>query len=242
MELFHTFLDRRYSVDQKLLNLSDLRSDEGLSGAGMFQTTTRMGKLFPVLTTILEKRFTTADQKREAFHSIMLNNNNLEDLQLVKTLAHTFPDLKNLDLSNNKFSSTKDLVAWKRQFRQLEHLIVTGNPFTSHEGWDKELLSWYPNLRFLNGQEVRTEAEIAAKLAASTGEVPKFDNPEALQQYFSNAQQAMVNYVSQETNMTAEYSRHCLTTAGWNLQAAAALFNEQRATLPADAFVVPTTI
>ncbi|KAF2786426.1 NTF2-like protein [Melanomma pulvis-pyrius CBS 109.77] len=162
IDLFKAFLERRYDANLKLLNLSSLATDEEVAKSGMFETESRQSKFFPVLMTICDRQMKNAEAKRDAIHSVTLSNNGLPNLGVVKELAITLPEIKNLDLSSNKFTSTKDLSAWKHKFRGLEHLILTDNPLeTSQPGWEQDIIKWFPRLRLLNGVQVRTEAQIA---------------------------------------------------------------------------------
>ncbi|KAF2468228.1 uncharacterized protein BDR25DRAFT_305211 [Lindgomyces ingoldianus] len=159
---FLQILGRRYNVAEKLLDLSTLATDEDIQKTGMFDKSSTSSKFFPALMAVLDKEIKTEAEKREAIHSVKLNDNNLSDLALVFDLAVTLPHIKNLDLSSNKFTNTKALGRWKNKFRNLEHIVITNNPLeVSQPGWEQELITWFPRLRQLNGQQVRTDAEIA---------------------------------------------------------------------------------
>jgi nuclear RNA export factor len=171
------FLERRYDAGQKLLNLSSIAEDEVMSAIGMFDSTTTQSKFFPVLMTIIERQLKTADERREAIQSITLSNNNLPHLGIVKDLAITLPRIKNLDLSGNKLSSTNDLVSFKQRLRDLDYLILSGNPLeTSQPGWEQEIIGWFPRLRILNGQTVRTDEQIARLDAPKQTPTPSTQN------------------------------------------------------------------
>ncbi|KAF2707587.1 NTF2-like protein [Pleomassaria siparia CBS 279.74] len=160
--LFIDFLERRYDASMKLLTLSDMAADEKIKESGIFDNPSRQSKLFPVLMAILERQLKTTEARREAIHSVTLSNNGLYNLDIVKELAYTLGHIKNLDLSHNNITSTKDLEAWKNKFRGLELLVLTGNPLeTSQPGWEQEIIKWYPRLRLLNGVQVRSDAQIA---------------------------------------------------------------------------------
>jgi nuclear RNA export factor len=161
IDLLKGFLERRYDTNTKLLNLSSITEDEKINAAGMFASTSRQSKFIPVLMTIIDQQLKTAEAKREAIQSVTLSNNNLPNVSLIRDIAITLPHIKNLDLSGNKFTSTRDLAPFKSKFRDLEHLIVSGNPFDPKSDWEKEIIKWYPRLRILNGQTVRTDAQIA---------------------------------------------------------------------------------
>jgi nuclear RNA export factor len=161
IELLKGFLERRYDTTTKLLNLSSIAEDEKMNATGMFENHNRQSKFIPVLMTIIDQQLKTTEQKREAIQSVTLSNNNLPNVSMIRDLAITLPHIKNLDLSGNKFSSLKDLLLFKSKFRDLEHLILSGNPIESRSDWEKEIIKWYPRLRILNGQTVRTDAQIA---------------------------------------------------------------------------------
>lgn len=75
VELLEGFLERRYDVSQKLLNLSSIADDEKVSASGMFNTHTTQAKFFPALMVIVDRQLKSVDQKREAIHSVTLSNN-----------------------------------------------------------------------------------------------------------------------------------------------------------------------
>lgn len=161
-QIFQDFLGRRYNADSKLLSLNALASDEELRAVGIFNTTTTQSKFFPALMKICEAQFQTAQEKKDTIESVTLAENNLSNIAPVTTLGQTFPDLKNLDLSGNKFESTSAMIGWRHKFRHLEHLILSNNPLEqSQPGWEVEILQWFPRLRMLNGAQVRTEEQVA---------------------------------------------------------------------------------
>ena len=156
-------LAKRYFQDTKLLNLSMLATDPDLMSMGIFNSTSTESKFFPALMKVWELNFNNPATKREAVESISLADNQLTSISVVTTLAQTFPDLKNLDMSNNAFKDAQALVAWRWKFRNLEFLDLTGNPFSADPSFKDTMLKWYPRLRFLNNLEVRTEADLAAQ-------------------------------------------------------------------------------
>lgn len=175
--LLEGFLDRRYDATSKLLNLSKIAEDEQVSAAGMFNSSSTQSKFFPALMAILNRRVKTATEKRDTFVSVTLSDNNLPNLGVVKDLGFTLPQIKNLDLSGNKFENTKDIITWKHKFRSLEHLILSGNPLESLQpGYEQEIVGWYPRLRILNGQVVRSDAQIAKLDAPKQKPVPSSQN------------------------------------------------------------------
>ncbi|KAI9734228.1 MAG: nuclear mRNA export, poly(A)+RNA binding protein [Cirrosporium novae-zelandiae] len=162
-ETMVAFLNRRYNASERFLDLSALGSDPQLMSVGMFSEASRVSKFFRVLMTICDAQFDTFKAKQAAVISVSLANNQLPDIANVITLARSFPALKNLDLSNNQLRTVDDLYGWKYKFRQLDHLIITGNPIESQLNYHEELLKWFPKLRMLNNIQVRSDEEIAQK-------------------------------------------------------------------------------
>ncbi|OJD18922.1 hypothetical protein AJ78_01108 [Emergomyces pasteurianus Ep9510] len=157
------FLEKRYSAPGKLLDLSQLGSDPDLLAMGMFDTTATESKFFPALMKICELTFNSPARRRELVQSVTLAHNKLANVSSVTTLSQTFPDLKNLDLSNNQFRDIQGLLAWRWKFRELDFLDLTGNPISAEPNFKDTMLKWYPRLRTLNNVLVRTAEEIAAQ-------------------------------------------------------------------------------
>ena len=161
-------LQKRYNPGDKFLDLSALGDDPDLKEIGAFDNV-MPEKLFKALMKICDDTFTSPQLKRDAVIVVSLARNSLTDVQQVYTLANTFPDLKQLDLSNNQIATVKALRKWKYMFRQLEGLLILDNPICHNEtGFGFELIKWYPRLQNLNHNQARTpeEAETAAAAAA----------------------------------------------------------------------------
>ena len=111
--------------------------------------------------------------KRDAIVSVSLAGNGLSNLTSVTALAQTFPDLRNLDLSANNFADLKGLESWRWKFRNLENLVLTGNPLEAQmSDYNVELLKWYPKLLTLNGVQIRTAEQVAAATEAANSPIP----------------------------------------------------------------------
>lgn len=163
-------LSRRYNVESKLLDLSQLGSDPELVNIGMFSTTSRESKFFPALMKICDNIFTTAKEKEEAIISVSLANNALPSISSVTTLAQTFPAIRNLDLSNNQLKNLTSLDGWRWKFRKLDHLILTGNPIEAEvPNYKDDMLKWFPSLTTLNKIQIRSLEETKA---AASGRLP----------------------------------------------------------------------
>ena len=162
-------LNKRYNEATRVLDLSALHLDPEFVDSGMFGTKEREAKFFEALMKIANDHFATSTQKREAVMSISLANNNLPDVGRVTALAQTFPDTKQLDLSGNQLDSLKSLEPWRRRFRALALLVLSGNPIdTQVPNYQEEIIRWYPNLQTLNGVQVRTEEAAAAASSRKT--------------------------------------------------------------------------
>ncbi|KAL4808668.1 hypothetical protein BDV18DRAFT_132875 [Aspergillus unguis] len=156
-------LSRRYYQQSKLLDLSKLATDPDLVAMGIFGTTSTESKFFPALMKVWELNFNDANARREAVESVSLADNQLANITVITTLSQTFPELKNLDLSNNNFSDAQALMGWRWKFRKLQFLDLSGNPFSSDPTFKDTMLKWYPELKTLNNTQVRTDEEIAAQ-------------------------------------------------------------------------------
>lgn len=156
-------LVKRYYQDTKVLDLSNLAHDPDLLAMGIFNSTSTESKFFPALMKVWEMNIDTPARRQETVESVSLANNQLPNISVVTTLAQTFPNLKNLDLSNNDFKDAQALLGWRWKFRDLEFLDLTGCPFSVDPTFKDTMLKWYPKLRILNKMEVRTPEDIAAQ-------------------------------------------------------------------------------
>ena len=163
-------LNRRYNPNLKLLDLSFLATDPEFSDTGTFSANARESKFFPALMKVCDTIFSSAHQKREAVSSVTLANNALTSVVSVTALSQTFPEIKNLDLSNNQLKDLRAIEGWRWKFRHLDHLVLTGNPLeTAVPTYQDEILKWYPTLRLLNTIQVRSDDAIST---AAKGKLP----------------------------------------------------------------------
>lgn len=154
-------LAKRYIPQTKVLNLSALGSDPDLVSMGIFNSMSTESKFFPALMRICESNFETTEKRYAAIISVSLADNDLQNVSVVTTLAQTFPQLKNLDMSGNKIASTRDIEAWRWKFRDLDFLDLSGNPISVQPEFKETMMKWFPKLRTLNNVQVRTDEEIA---------------------------------------------------------------------------------
>lgn len=226
------FLSKRYYQQTKLLDLSNLGSDPDLLAMGMFNSTSTESKFFPALMKVWEMNFDSPEKRREAVESVSLANNRLPNITVVTTLSQTFPDLKNLDLSNNNFKDAQALIGWRWKFRQLEFLDLTGTPFSADPSFKDTMLKWYPKLRILNNTEVRTAEELAAqKKTPIPVQAPYFQDDSKIAENFvkaffvgyDNNRNDLINSVydnystfSLNVNTAAPRAVQSDPTAGWD--------------------------
>lgn len=229
-KMLEGFLARRYDPAQRLLNLSKIADDEEVTKSGMFADERTQKKFFPALMIICDRLLESAEEKkRETIMSVTLSDNNLPNLDVVRTLATTLPHIKNLDLSGNNFANTRALKPWKNRFRSLEQLIiVVGEP-----EWEEELISWYPKLRFLNGQRVRPDPPEPAVPAIPAVSAPE---PVAILPTLSAEQEEMIATVMRETNLKREMAVQCLEAGLWNYEQAGDIYARTKDTLTPDMF------
>jgi len=152
------FLSQRYIVSGKLLKLDGLAQDQGLVSMGFLESKERAEKLIAVMMKICDDLFKTTKDKMENIHSISLANNGITSVQQVESVAETFPDLLNLDLSGNSISKTSELAKWKGKFRKLHTLYISGNPLNVADPKVRaELVQFFPKLTDINGEQLTPE-------------------------------------------------------------------------------------
>lgn len=164
-EKMTAMLSRRYNTEAKLLDLSLLGTDPEFQNTGIFDTDSTQSKFFPAIMKVCDSLFESAQQKREAVESVSLASNNLSTVSAVTELAQTLPEIKNLDLSGNSIKDLNGLVPWKRKFRSLSHLVLSGNPLeTGVPNYQQEVMGWFPTLKTLDTTQVRSDEDVALAL------------------------------------------------------------------------------
>ena len=150
-------INGRYNIGQKTLDLSNLGTDQLLNNIKIFDSEARTQKFFPALMKLCETFFGNESERAEAVLKVDMRHNNLEDVRLVQTLADTFPKIKVLDLSDNRFSM-KGLELWRSRFKFLEEIVMSGNPLEQESNYMDIITTWYERLQKINGVQVRTVA------------------------------------------------------------------------------------
>ena len=240
VSLLEGFLGRRYNATTKLLDLSNIVSDEDVRKSGMFDNEKTQKKFFPALMIVCDRMLPSRKQKIDAIESVSLSNNNVPNLNVIYELVNSLNHIKNLDLSGNSFATLGPLKPWKNRFKFLEHLII--DPFPEMN-WEEELINWFPKLRILNGKQVRPDPQTTAAATPTNAPPPLINQPVALINQPAPAineeeqkKEEMIAFVQQATNLNRAFAIQCLEAGQWNLQQASDLFTSSRHTLPPEAF------
>ncbi|KAI9680936.1 MAG: nuclear mRNA export, poly(A)+RNA binding protein [Trizodia sp. TS-e1964] len=257
-------LQDRYDPMLKLLNLAELGKDAELVKLGTFDQRTTTMKFFPTLMALCNEIFANREEKRNAILSVSLARNDLTNISLVYSLASTFPDLKNLDLSNNKLADMQALEGWRTRFQLLEVLLLNGNPIASIPGFESDLMDRYPLLYNINeiairpipsqiaqAQGVQVPAPqgqmLAPQVVAPQAVAPQMQSLANLSPYLQLPasgnpspdemhKQLMELEMCRVTGMVRSYSRLCLEEFAWNYDVALQKFQEHKDNLPKEAF------
>jgi nuclear RNA export factor len=175
-EALKVLLSRRYDAATKILNLSDLSQEPEIKEMNVRDLNAHPN-LFQVFMKLCDEAFPTVQSKTDMVDGILLGSNNLIRVNVFRSLAMGFPNLKNLDLSNNKFKLLKDITGLSREFRHLEHIILSNNAIEQEvPSLKKELIRWFQKLQLINGVQL-SPAEIEAArnqkvpLAVKTGHI-----------------------------------------------------------------------
>ncbi|KIX99044.1 uncharacterized protein Z520_05505 [Fonsecaea multimorphosa CBS 102226] len=249
-------LRKRYDPSLKLLSLNALGADEEL-----LQIPGILGsdpaKVFEAIFTICKtKIFETPSKRDESVQSITLSNNGFESVEQIMSLSRTFPRLRNLDLGHNKFASMDSLKFWKNQFRDLEHLILQGNPVNDLPETLSTLRQWYPNLKLFNNLPVADNQSTAPNaqppvpaqaVPVAAGRLPHpeipadslFGVPQADKPAEILEREKMGLQFSFETKLRLAAVEECLAANNWDYALAMKNFMDLKAqgAIPAEKFI-----
>ncbi|KIW22877.1 uncharacterized protein PV07_11127 [Cladophialophora immunda] len=253
-------LRRRYDPSLKLLSLNALGADDEL-----LQIPGILGsdpaKVFEAIFTLCKtKIFETPSKRDESVHSITLSDNGFESVEQIMSLSRTFPRLRNLDLGHNKLASMDSLKFWKNQFRDLEHLILQGNPVNDLPDTLSTLRQWYPKLKLFNNLPVGDNQPTASSVQqapfqgnpqqpvpAPAGRLPHpeipadslFGVPQADKPAEILEREKMGLQFSFETKLRLAAVEECLAANNWNYALAMKNFMELKAqgAIPAEKFI-----
>lgn len=186
--LLKNFLYRRYNPQARMLDLGNLRNDPDLTTNGLFSTVSTQSKMFPAMMKLASK------ENQMIVESVNLSNNNLRDLNMIASLAQTYPGLKNLCLANNQISRFRALEVWKNKFKDLRELLMMNNPITSDPLYRSEMLRLFPKLVILDSMVLRDENKLQQI----------YSIPMKLQQFFFETQelgQSSIDFVTNFLNL-----------------------------------------
>lgn len=170
MDQFKQILIDRYDTENKLLKLDRLGSDIRLRDIGTWEPSATRRKPTDFFAGLM--RFCESDTifqsraiKAELVQSISLTHNDLTNLAPVLEVVRAFPDIRNLDLSNNKFKDLRALDLFRWKFKRLDRLDLSHNPLELEDPeYEHTVVGWFPTLRILNSRKVRTDDAAASAI------------------------------------------------------------------------------
>lgn len=152
-------LASRYNAQIKMLDLQNIQNDPALVQNGMFQSAGIASKFFTALMKV-------AEQEKMSIDSINLSHNNLDDhSRWLNELALYFPDVKNIALTNNKITKVEFFDRLKNKFNSLRELIIQNNPVGQNFSAIQKIITFFPRLVMIDGNQVRDESKIASILS-----------------------------------------------------------------------------
>lgn len=253
-------IHKRYHAGDRHLILNTLVADPELLNSGL--SGQEPSKVYKAIFAICEtKIWETPSKRKESVVSVSLRDNGIRSAQDIISLASVFPHLHNLDLSNNLLQDLGALKYWKNQFRDLEHLILTGNPVASLPDTLSTLLKWYPNLKLYNNEPVsaatssqqqafaggavqpaQIQPQVGTEAAPLHPELPPGSTfglplPDKPAEVLLREQMGL--QFSFETKLKMQWVENCLSANNWDYAAAMANFTELRAQgqIPGDAYI-----
>ncbi|KAG9796125.1 hypothetical protein KCU88_g104, partial [Aureobasidium melanogenum] len=257
-------IHKRYHPGDKHLILNALVADPELLSSGL--STLDAPKVYRAIFTICETKIWETEPKRtDAVTSVSLRDNGIATVRDIISLASVFPHVRNLDLANNNLEDLGALKFWKNQFRELEHLILTGNPVALKPDTLQTLVKWYPNLKMYNNEPVQqalnqapqqqgpsfggspTQPQTTGATAAPVQPVVHPELPPGSTFGVATPDKAadvllkeqMGLQFSFETRLKLQWVENCLSANNWDYPTAMANFMQlkEQGQIPADAFL-----
>lgn len=159
IELLRNFLRSRYNSQIKMLDLQSVQNDQNLINNGLFANSSTSSKFFPALIKV-------AEQEKIEIDSINLTNNNIDDhSRWLQELSLSFPNIKNIALSNNNIRRIEFFDRLKNKYNSLRELIIQGNPLSQDISAIQKLVAIFPRLVILDGTQVRDEQKLNSILS-----------------------------------------------------------------------------
>jgi len=148
----------------------------------------------------------------EMLQSLIMCNNQLK--RITPKLGLALPNLKNLILTHNQFSSIKDLEPLA-DIPSLERLSLVGNPVCKEQGYRYFVISKLPKLRYLDFMKVKKLERDDAELhygKAETTEPSEFvpgEQPDQSAQYtkLTDEQKNRIKQALKKANSIEEVER-----------------------------------
>lgn len=188
IELLKNFLLNRYNPQIKMLDLQSLQNDPTLIQNGLFDSANLTSKFFPALMKI------ASTQKLEV-ESVNLSNNNIDDhSKWLSELGLQFPDVKNIALANNKIKKVDFFDRLKNKFNSLRELIIANNPLAQDFSAVQKVISFFPRLVMIDGNQVRDETKIASILTFPVKSTNMFFENEDLSKIATNFLASYFNF------------------------------------------------
>jgi nuclear RNA export factor len=154
IEILRGVLRSRYNAQSKMLDLQSLQNDPTVVSNGLFSNNNMASKFFMALMKV-------AEQEKFVVESVNMSGNNIDDYsKWVSELALTFPDVKNIALSNNNIKKIAFFEKLKNKFTSLRELIIQGNPLAQDMNAMKEIINIFPRLIIIDGTQVRDEQKL----------------------------------------------------------------------------------
>ncbi|TID19227.1 hypothetical protein CANINC_003797 [Pichia inconspicua] len=194
IELLKNFLLSRYNPQIKMLDLQNLQNDPTLVQNGLFDSANLTSKFFPALMKV-------ASTQKLDVESVNLSNNNIDDhSKWLSELGLQFPDVKNIALANNNIKKVDFFDRLKNKFNSLRELIITNNPLAQDFPSVQKIISFFPRLVMIDGNQVRDESKIASILTFPVKSTNMFFETEELSKIATNFLSSYFNYW--DTNRT----------------------------------------
>lgn len=159
IELLKNFLLSSYNAQIKMLDLQNVQNNQILINNGLFSNANTTSKFFPALLKVAQK-------ENLVIESINLSNNNLDEhTRWLHELSLAFPNIQNIALSNNNIKKVDIFDRLKNKFNSLRELIIQGNPIAQDLNAMQKIITIFPRLVILNGQQVRDEQKLNSILS-----------------------------------------------------------------------------
>ncbi|ETI26326.1 hypothetical protein G647_03103 [Cladophialophora carrionii CBS 160.54] len=146
-----------YTETDKHLNFTNLANHSGIQQIPDIQNATDGAKVWEAIFTICKTNVWPSNHQRNiSVHLISLRQNEITNVTVIEALSRFFPRIQGLDLGDNKLENMNSLIAFSDKFRELQHIIIDGNPVCYLPDTVPTLRQWYPKLKQVNNTPVET--------------------------------------------------------------------------------------